>query len=716
MPDEITREEQFLSAIAGESVDTPEPITREEMFLAKIAGGDVETPEPITREECLLDQLVSKILKTIAKVLKIKGNTIVWNQLVKDNFTDATKWRTSGNGTFNLSVSDNVLTIETVAESGIDANSSLRQNPADNLVAGHKYLYYAEINPSATIDVRFLYATVADGTRVDRIVANTWTPVGGVISMLTSRDELFYFNLNRALSNGGTASFRNYNIFDLTKMLGSTLADSIYSMEQSQAGSGVAYFRKLFPLDYYSYESGKLLNFGVASHGTGKNLYNEAEAENKWIDINGNFVTTRATARLYGISASQGQTYTFSNANASSATNVLLIAFYGNNSLLGRYTISSGQTYITQTAPSGTDTVYFGLFTYTEAENVMAELGSTPSPYEPYTSNVSIQTVGKNLFDMNGLSGTGENGLNSAISNGVLTVSGTATGTGGFIAREPSNLFLKAGTYKLSSKNPVHNRVRFFLFDENYQQTATPTINAGNTEGNTFTLTDDAYRIRIYMFTTAGEEINDSFEFQIESGSTATAYEPYQSSTKELPISTYFPNGMKSAGSVFDELTPSKAIKRVGSVDLGTLSWRRLQYQSSYYYFRGEGLDIAFGTDGQKANIICPIYESVNTGTANLTDKTVTNFATQHLVLIRDDSIADADSFAQTVSGVILNYELATPVETAITENLNYTVYSGGTEELLPIDDISTSPFSANIDYPSGNEDVYFTVRESAII
>ena len=42
-------------------------------------------------------------------------------------------------------------------------------------------------------------------------------------------------------------------------------------------------------------------------------------------------------------------------------------------------------------------------------------------------------------------------------------------------------------------------------------------------------------------------------------------YEPYQTSNLDIPTSTYFPNGMKSAGNVYDELTETKAITRVGS-------------------------------------------------------------------------------------------------------------------------------------------------------
>lgn len=37
--DAITRKEKFLAKAAGQDVEVPEPITREEMFLSKIAGG-----------------------------------------------------------------------------------------------------------------------------------------------------------------------------------------------------------------------------------------------------------------------------------------------------------------------------------------------------------------------------------------------------------------------------------------------------------------------------------------------------------------------------------------------------------------------------------------------------------------------------------------------------------------------------------------------------
>ena len=63
-------------------------------------------------------------------------------------------------------------------------------------------------------------------------------------------------------------------LIDLTAIFGSTIADYIYSLEQSQAGAGVAWFRQYFPKDYYPYDPGTLRSVeGVSAHETvGKNL------------------------------------------------------------------------------------------------------------------------------------------------------------------------------------------------------------------------------------------------------------------------------------------------------------------------------------------------------------------------------------------------------------------------------------------------------------
>lgn len=55
-------------------------------------------------------------------------------------------------------------------------------------------------------------------------------------------------------------------VFDLTLMFGSTIANYIYSLETATPGAGVAWFRALFPKDYYAYDAGTLRSVQVSAH------------------------------------------------------------------------------------------------------------------------------------------------------------------------------------------------------------------------------------------------------------------------------------------------------------------------------------------------------------------------------------------------------------------------------------------------------------------
>lgn len=66
-------------------------------------------------------------------------------------------------------------------------------------------------------------------------------------------------------------------LFDLTQMFGSEIADYIYNLEQTTPGAGVAWFRKYFPKDYYEYNPGEIMSVeGLTSHDmVGFNLWDE---------------------------------------------------------------------------------------------------------------------------------------------------------------------------------------------------------------------------------------------------------------------------------------------------------------------------------------------------------------------------------------------------------------------------------------------------------
>ena len=89
MSEAITREEQYLNAIAnGEGTDL-KPITREEMFLAKASGQSIVTPPPITRKEMFLSKISGgssgdESGKPISVYYASQMDTILTNATVSD--------------------------------------------------------------------------------------------------------------------------------------------------------------------------------------------------------------------------------------------------------------------------------------------------------------------------------------------------------------------------------------------------------------------------------------------------------------------------------------------------------------------------------------------------------------------------------------------------------------------------------------------------------
>ena len=88
------------------------------------------------------------------------------------------------------------------------------------------------------------------------------------------------------VESGVTLNNKLYvQVFDLTQMFGSEVADAVYAMEQANTGVGVAWFKKLFPKEYYEYDAGTIKSVeGLQSHDmVGFNLWDE-----EWVlgDIN----------------------------------------------------------------------------------------------------------------------------------------------------------------------------------------------------------------------------------------------------------------------------------------------------------------------------------------------------------------------------------------------------------------------------------------------
>ena len=171
---------------------------------------------------------------------------------------------------------------------------------------------------------------------------------------------------------------------------------------------------------------------------------------------------------------------------------------------------------------------------------------------------------------------------------------------------------------------------------------------------------------------------------QIEKGSQATAWEPYENI---CPISGFSALNVTLAdgdmqtvdtktvnfgqtvyGGVAD-VTNGKVNVTHGIVDLGSLSWL---YNSTQQVFNATIDDIYNRTSGEENDAICSNYAGENVWNAsNLSNGCFMIRGDISRVYIKDTNYTDGATFKTAMSGVMFVYKLATPIEITTTpENL----------------------------------------------
>ena len=177
-------------------------------------------------------------------------------------------------------------------------------------------------------------------------------------------------------------------------------------------------------------------------------------------------------------------------------------------------------------------------------------------------------------------------------------------------------------------------------------------------------------------------------------------YEPYNERRRELSeVAQYFPEGMRSAGSVYDEINETEAIQRVAAVDLGSLVWGK--YIDNVFYADIPDMQIAVLT--KIGNIITPIFTTVSLYellNGSKPDNSISVHNDLRRIYVRSSSYNDADSFAAAMQGVMLNYALKEFITKPIPTkdiNLNYAVWDWGTEKA--VSSKLSAPFRADIVY-----------------
>ena len=199
----------------------------------------------------------------------IVGGSVVWNQLILNGKPDSPSGWGRSTSNVNFSVTDGALTFTATAQyGGVQTNTKFVNN--------HKYLFLVDAKAESRV-LLYVYLSVVGIRLAATTMTETWATYSSVFTYTgdsANRNIIFQDNNN---SDFVAHYIKNVNLFDLTAMFGTEVADYIYNLEQANAGAGVAFFRKLFPNDYYEYDAGELMSVeGVSAHETvGFNQWDE---------------------------------------------------------------------------------------------------------------------------------------------------------------------------------------------------------------------------------------------------------------------------------------------------------------------------------------------------------------------------------------------------------------------------------------------------------
>lgn len=213
-----------------------------------------------------------------------------------------------------------------------------------------------------------------------------------------------------------------------------------------------------------------------------------------------------------------------------------------------------------------------------------------------------------------------------------------------------------------------------------------------------YTKVDDRQYIELRLSGMSGIFEN----FQLDEGSTATAYTPYYT-----PISYTIPQAIQnldgygwSAGTArnYVDYENKKYYQCVGSVDLVTLNWWAMNgYDNSF------GATIGGKNGGYK--MLCDKYIIDPVALANIHDKSMTANRADSNVYVKDTTYTDAATFKQAMQGVMLYYELATPIITDISDLIpddflrNIEVEAGGSITFKGSNDSYRIPVPSELEY-----------------
>lgn len=367
------------------------------------AKGDKGDPGEVTEAELLANTIIQTNENTtpyqfrptpqcgdIEYLDKVVGGTLAVNQMF--NFAIQVPATDTVNGV-TFTKGDEILTVSGTA------TADAYRSTVHQVIAGHKYFNKScPQGGSATTYVAYM-----TGQGIPFNATSQDTGNGVIVSPSSSGNSTYVYALVKNGTTVNNLAFRP-QVVDITQLCGSAIADYVYNLEQSTAGSGVAWLKQYYPSifnSYQPYNAGTLESVEASAHVMGnKNL---ADIEDIPAPITTN---TEVSVTM------PGNSYTLSfdvssavRTNLSNTSILNIIDADGANHYYTGATVKkvsdntdfnsaganiNGRYYCTYTGTISQIVFFwrsnsYGTFSSGAIKNIQLEYGTTATDYEAYT-------------------------------------------------------------------------------------------------------------------------------------------------------------------------------------------------------------------------------------------------------------------------------------------------------------------------------------------
>ena len=286
-----TEDEQITVKVGNKTSNAlTVPYAQRADFATDLSGRVEATPEVFTYRPSAGDK---SIKDDNAFIRRVKGNSVVWNQLVKNgDFASTGNWVSNDNASTTLTIEGGKAVVTSkYAGTGLDAVAIRQTLPTS--VANHKYFVSLDFRTNNTaLKAHFEYYRAFSG------YASSMFRDGDTYSSIFTAKESgatnFLLKPQGTKAVGDVWEWDNVMVIDLTAMF-----------DAGNEPATVEEFRELYPNSYYPYNAGELRNLNCYGIKTvGFNEFNGVYAKvlrGETYYLGGEYTSIGFTAELGGI-------------------------------------------------------------------------------------------------------------------------------------------------------------------------------------------------------------------------------------------------------------------------------------------------------------------------------------------------------------------------------------------------------------------------------